>query len=305
MNSTFVHLRLHTEYSLIDSVVRVPNLMQAVAAAQMPAVALTDQGNLFAMVKFYRAALEAGVQPIIGVDLMVHEAEDKQGASRLSLLCQDLVGYRNLSRLVSRSFQQGQSSAGVPALQREWLDQASTAGLIALSGAHQGDVGRALLHDRTAQAERSLEFWRSLFGDRFYIELQRIGRPEEHAYLSAALKLAARHEVPVVATNDVRFLRAEDFESHEARVCIQDGSLLADAARPRRYSPQQYLRSAAEMHALFADLPEALANTVQIARRCSLQLTLGEARLPDYPVPPGITPNEYLHAQAALGLERG
>jgi DNA polymerase-3 subunit alpha len=303
MKSTFVHLRLHTEYSLIDSVVRVPALMQAVASAGMPAVALTDQGNLFAMVKFYRAALEAGVQPIIGVDLLLRGADDKQGPSRLTLLCQDLVGYRNLARLVSRAFLEGQSQAGVPLIERSWLDRDSTGGLITLSCAHEGDVGRALLHDRLPQAQAALEFWRALFEDRFYIELQRVGRPEEHAYLPAALKLAARYDVPVVATNDVRFLRAADFEAHEARVCIHDGSLLADGARPRRYTAQQYLRSPAEMRALFEDLPEALANSVEIARRCSLQLTLGQARLPDYPVPVGIPPNEYLSAQAALGLE--
>jgi DNA polymerase-3 subunit alpha len=303
MNSTFVHLRLHTEYSLIDSVVRVPALMQAVASARMPAVALTDQGNLFAMVKFYRAALEAGVQPIIGVDLMLRGADDKQGPSRLTLLCQDLAGYRNLARLVSRTFLEGQTSTGAPLIERAWLDRDNTAGLIALSCAHEGDVGRALLHDRLPQAQTALEFWSSVFDDRFYIELQRVGRPEEHTYLPAALKLASLHDVPVVATNDVRFLRAEDFESHEARVCIHDGSLLADERRPRRYTAQQYLRSGAEMRVLFAEIPEALDNSVEIARRCSLQLTLGQARLPDYPVPDGITPNEYLRAQAALGLE--
>jgi DNA polymerase-3 subunit alpha len=301
--NTFVHLRLHTEYSLIDSVVRVSSLMQAVAAAGMPAVALTDQGNLFAMVKFYRAALEAGVQPIIGVDLLVREPEEKQRPSRLTLLCQDLAGYRNLARLVSRTYLEGQTAAGEPLLDRAWLGPDSTAGLIALSCSGEGEIARALLHERSAQADRALEFWRSLFADRFYLELQRVGRPGEHHYLAAALRLALRHDVPVVATNDVRFLRPEDYEAHEARVCIHDGHLLADAKRPRRYTPQQYLRSAAEMSALFSDIPEALANTVEIARRCSLQLTLGQARLPDYPVPAGMTPNEYLGAQAALGLQ--
>jgi DNA polymerase-3 subunit alpha len=303
MGATFVHLRLHTEYSLIDSVVRVPGLMQAVATAGMPAVALTDQGNLFAMVKFYREALQAGVQPIIGVDLMVRAVDEKQGHSRLTLLCQDPTGYRNLAQLVSRAFLEGQSLTGIPLVDRNWLTRETTAGLIALSGAHEGDLGRALLHDRMAQAEASLEFWCTLFEDRYYIELQRIGRPEEQRYLPAAIKLAARYDVPVVATNDVRFLRAEDFDSHEARVCIHEGTLLADASRPRRYTTQQYLRSPDEMQQLFEDIPEALANTVEIARRCSLQLTLGQARMPHYPVPSGIPVDEYLHGQAGLGLE--
>jgi DNA polymerase III subunit alpha len=303
MNSTFVHLRLHTEYSLIDSVVRVPDLMDAVRAAGMPAVALTDQCNLFAMVKFYRAALERGVQPIIGVDLLLQEAEEKQGPSRLTLLCQNLAGYQNLARLVSRAYLEGQTAAAVPLIDRAWLDRHTTAGLIALSGAAEGDLGRSLLRDRAQQAEQALESWLSLFGDRFYIELQRLGRPEERSYLPAALKLAARAGVPVVATNDVRFLRADDFESHEARVCIHDGALLADPGRPRRFTRQQYLRGVSEMSALFADLPEALANTVHIARRCSLQLTLDQPRLPDFPVPAGGTPNEFLCREAASGLE--
>ncbi len=303
MPPSFVHLRLHTEYSLIDSVVRVADLMDAVRAKAMPAVALTDQCNLFAMLKFYRAALERGVQPIIGADLLLREADDKQGPSRFTLLCQNLNGYQNLARLVSRAYLQGQTAAAVPLIDRAWLDRGSTAGLIALSGAAEGDLGRALLRERESQAAQALQFWLALFGDRYYIELQRLGRPEERAYLPAALKLAARHGVPVVATNDVRFLHADDFESHEARVCIRDGTLLADAQRTRRYTPQQYLRSAAEMSALFADLPEALANTVQIARRCSLQLTLDQPRLPDYPVPPGSTPLEFLRTEATQGLE--
>ena len=302
MTPTFVHLRLHTEYSLSDSVVRVPELIAAVAAERMPAVAVTDQCNLFAMVKFYRAALGRGIQPIIGVDLHLREPEEKHGASRLTLLCQNDAGYRNLARLVSRAYLEGQSSNGIPLVDRRWLERDSTAGLIALSGACEGDVGRALLRERELAAQLLLDFWLELFEDRFYIELQRLGRPEEHQYLPAALSLAVRRGVPVVATNDVRFLAPTDFEAHEARVCIHDGTQLADPARPRRYSRLQYLRSPAEMAALFADLPEALENSVEIARRCSLRLTLGQARLPDYPVPIGRTPTEFLRTETELGL---
>jgi DNA polymerase III subunit alpha len=302
MTASFVHLRLHTEYSLIDSVVRVPELIEAVAADGMPAVAVTDQCNLFAMVKFYRAALGRGVQPIVGVDLQLREPEEKQGASRLTLLCQDDTGYRNLARLVSRAYLEGQGSNGVPLVDRRWFERASTAGLIALSGGADGDIGRALLRQRDMAAQLLLDYWLELFDDRFYIELQRIGRPEEHQYLPAATRLAARRGVPVVATNDVRFLSPADFEAHEARVCIQEGTQLADPARPRRYHRQQYLRSPAEMAALFADLPEALANSVEIARRCSLRLTLGQARLPDYPVPAGNTPTQFLRTETESGL---
>ena len=302
MAASFVHLRVHTEFSLIDSVVRVPELMAAVAAAGMPAVALTDQSNLFAMVKFYRAALEQGVQPVIGVDLLVRETGEAQAPSRLTLLCQNLVGYRNLARIVSRAYLSGQDSSGAPLLDRAWLDRDSSSGLIALSGAADGDVGRALLRGREQGAQRALDAWLALFADRYYVELQRLGRPEEEQYLQRAVELASRRGVPVVATNDVRFLAASEFDAHEARVCIHDGTLLADPGRARRYSAGQYLRAPAEMQALFADLPEALDNSMQIARRCSLSLKLGQARLPDYPVPEGSSPEQFLREQASDGL---
>jgi DNA polymerase III subunit alpha len=297
----FVHLRLHSEYSLSDSVVRVPELITAVAAAGMPAVAVTDQSNLFAMVKFYREALQGGVKPLVGVDLAVREEGERREPARLTLLCQTEAGYRNLARLLSRAYLEGRER-GVPRIESDWLTPASLGGLIALSGALEGDVGRALVVGREADAERALERWRELFPERFYLELQRLGRPFEETYIAGAVGLAARHALPVVATNDVRFLRPEEFESHEARVCIHDGTLLADPGRVRRYTRQQYLRSPAEMSALFADLPEALANSVEIARRCSLQLTLGEVRLPQYPVPPGVSTEEFLRAEAARGL---
>ena len=298
----FVHLRLHSEYSLSDSVVRIPELVAAVATAGMPAVAVTDQNNLFAMVKFYREALQRGVKPIVGVDLAVREEGERREASRLTLLCQTEDGYRNLARLLTRAYLEGRER-GLPRIERSWLTAKSLAGLIALSGATEGDVGRALVNGRDADAERALEAWRALFPNRYYLELQRLGRQLEEAYIAGAVQLAARHQLPVVATNDVRFLKAEEFESHEARVCIHDGALLADPARARRYTRQQYLRSPAEMSALFADLPEALANSVEIARRCSLVLRLGEAQLPQYPVPAGMRTEDFLQAEAARGLE--
>jgi DNA polymerase III subunit alpha len=302
MAQGFIHLRLHTEYSLSDSVVRVPELVAAVAAAGMPAVAVTDQNNLFAMVKFYREALRCGLKPLVGVDLLVREEGERAAATRLTLLCQSQSGYRNLARLLTRAYLEGQER-GTPCIERSWLSAAALEGLIALSCATEGDVGRALLNARErGDAERALDAWLTLFPGRFYIELQRLGRAAEEAYIAAAVTLAARRGVPVVATNDVRFLTAAQFESHEARVCIHDGALLADPGRVRRYTRQQYLRTAQEMAALFADLPEALSNSVEIARRCSLVLTLGEARLPQYPVPEGLTTEEFLRAEAARGL---
>jgi DNA polymerase-3 subunit alpha len=302
MSSGFVHLRLHTEYSLSDSVVRVPELVAAVAAGGMPAVAVTDAGNLFAMVKFYREALKAGVKPIIGVDLQVAEEGERTAPTRLTLLCQSQSGYRNLTRLVSRAYLEGRER-GTPRVERGWLTPGSLGGLIALSGGPEGDVGRALINGREQDAARALEAWLALFPGRFYLELQRLGRPLEESYIAAAVGLAGRRGVPLLATNDVRFLVPAEFESHEARVCIHDGALLADPARVRRYSRAQYLRSAQEMTALFADLPEALANTVEVARRCSLTLSLGEARLPHYPLPAGVSTEAHLREEARRGLE--
>src|ERR1700722_13061862 len=302
MSSGFVHLRVHTEYSLSDSVVRIAELVAATAAAGMPAVAVTDQNNLFAMVKFYREALRCGIKPLIGVDLCVREEGERAPPSRLTLLCQTPEGYRNLTRLVSRAYIEGQER-GAPRIERSWLTLQNCGGLIALSGAADGDVGRALCNAREADAERLLAAWLALFPGRYYLELQRLGRAAEEAYIAAAGARAARRTVPVVATKDVRFLRAEEFDAHEARVCIHDGALLADPGRVRRYSRQQYLRTPQEMAALFADIPEALANSVEIARRCSLTLKLGEARLPQYPVPAGSTTEAFLSQQAAAGLK--
>jgi len=303
MPSEFVHLRLHTEYSLIDSVVRVPELIDAVSGAGMASVAVTDQSNLFAMVKFYKTALGKGVKPVVGVDLLVKEVGDRVQPTRITLLCQSQPGYKNATRLVSRAYLEGQQR-GIATINREWLTRENVDGLIALSCASDGDVGRALVNGKEKDAERALEFWTALFPGRYYIELQRIGRPNEENYIAAAVSLASRLGIPVVATNPVCFLKKDDFESHEARVCIHDGTLLADSGRARRYTQQQYLRSPQEMAVLFADLPEALANTVQIARRCSLVLKLGEARLPPYPVPGGITTEDFIRTESAAGLEK-
>ena len=297
----FVHLRLHTEFSLLDSVIRVPELMREVAASGMPAVALTDEHNLFALVKFYREALSAGIKPLVGVDFRLRAAQERVPWSRLTLLCQNDAGYRNLTRLVSRCYLEGQQS-GAPQLEMAWLNAADVSGLIALSGGADGDVGRALSMERSVEANTLLDRWLALFGDRYYLEVARLGRPGDAAQVARTVALAAARDVPLVATNDVRFLTAADFEVHEARVCIHDGALLTDTARPRKYSSEQYLRSPQEMAELFADLPEALANSVAVAQRCNLNLELGSSRLPVFPVPAGSTAESFLETEAERGL---
>ena len=299
MNPGFVHLRLHTEYSLADSVIRVPELMQAARTIDMPAVALTDQSNLFALIKFYQEAEEAGIKPLVGADLRVRDGDNGETAL-ITLLCCDHKGYLNLSALITRSYLEGQKR-GQPLVEREWFTGRS-AGLIALSGGREGDVGRALLAGRAADARARLAVWQTLFPQRFYIELQRTNRDQEAEYLDAAVKLAAAEGVPVVATNDVRFITADEFEAHEARVCIQEGRVLADPRRPKLYSEQQYLKSGKEMAELFADLPEALENSVEIAKRCNLTLELGKNYLPAFPVPEGYTTDSFLRAEAERGL---
>jgi DNA polymerase-3 subunit alpha len=301
MQPNFIHLRVHSEYSLVDGMVRIKPLVAKAVELGMPAVALTDQSNLFALIKFYQAALGGGIKPIAGTDLWLRNPDDVNKPFRLLLLVQNLEGYRNLTRLVSRSYREGQH-LGRPMLDRDWLE-GSVDGLIALSAGRDGDVGRALLAGNQAAAERLLAGWLELFGDRFYLELNRTGRPDEEAYLHAAVALAAARDVPVVATNDVRFLASEDFEAHEVRVCIHDGRTLEDSRRPRLYSEQQYLRTQQEMCELFADIPEALANSVEIAKRCSLALTLGKHFLPDFPIPEGMTIEQFFSEESRKGLQ--
>jgi DNA polymerase-3 subunit alpha len=297
----FIHLGLHTEYSLVDSVARIKPLMKAVRQAGMPAVALTDQCNLFALVKFYKAALAEGIKPIIGVDVWIRE-DGQSGPSRLKLLCQNAAGYRNLTELVSRSYQQGQHN-GQPLLLREWF-HGHADGLIALSGGVRGDIGRALLGQKPGEAQAALAFWQEIFPQRFYLELQRTGREHEEDYIPLVLQLAATAHAPVVATNDVCFISRDEFEAHEARVCINSGRTLDDPRRPRSYSEQQYLRSSDEMLELFKDIPEALENTVEIARRCNLQLQFDTPYLPDFPVPAGETIQSHFVAESQRGLEQ-
>jgi DNA polymerase-3 subunit alpha len=300
--TAFVHLRLHTEYSLVDGIVRVPDLMAAVAAGRMPAVALTDQSNLFAMVKFYKEAQAAGIKPLIGVDAWIREPGERAPPSRIVFLCQNLKGYRHLTQLVTRSYLEGQQR-GAPMLERSWINSEILQGLIVLSGGFEGDIGRCLARGRDDEAERCLERWQAFCGDRFYLEVQRTGRAGEQVCSEAAMELAQSRGVAAVATNDVRFLTRAEFEAHEARVCIHDGAQLGDASRPRRYSEEQYLKSPAEMAALFADAPELLANTLEIAKRCSLEIRLGASMLPAYPVPAGSSTEQFLREESKRGLD--
>ncbi len=301
MTANFVHLHVHTEYSIVDSTVRIPQLVERCAEFNMPSVALTDQGNVFGLVKLYRKSLAVGIKPVIGVDLRI-AGDDQKRPDRLVLLCQNRKGYQNLTRLVTRCYLEGQWR-GAPLCHRDWLDRQSCEGLIALSGGSEGDVGRNLANGHEDAASAALSNWQDVFDDRFFLEVIRTGRAGEETCVQRSLSMASDFSVPVVATNDVRFLNEGDYFAHEARVCIHDGRGLADADRPRLYSEQQYLKSTEEMTELFADIPEALANSVEIARRCSLDLELGATFLPAFPVPEGQTTDDFLRAESRRGLE--
>ncbi len=298
--SQFVHLNLRSEYSLVDSILRIGPLVDACKAEGMPAVALTDHTNLFAAVKFYKAARSAGIKPIIGSDFLLDLGDGYSG--KLTLLAMNDQGYKNIIELISRAYLEGQKT-GKTLIQTSWLDELS-ASVICLSGATQGEIGQWLVKGKDSQARQCLGDWMQRYPDRFYLEIQRTGRPDENEYIDAIVQMASDAGCPLVATNDVRFLREDEFEAHEARVCIHDGDTLTNPARVRRYSEKQYLRSPEEMVELFADIPEAIENTVRIAQRCNVELGLGSYYLPEYPIPEGMTEDEFFRKISHEGLDK-
>jgi DNA polymerase-3 subunit alpha len=297
----FVHLRLHSEYSVSDGIVRIDEAVERARADAMPALALTDAANLFGMVKFYSAARAAGVKPILGADCWLQNELDRDKPFRILLLCASRAGYLRLCDLLSQAWLRNQHR-GRAELAREWLKNAE--GLIALSGAAAGDVGQALISGHVEAAERLAQGWAGDFPGRYYLELQRAGHPNSEAMVSRAVALASRLGLPVVATHPVQFLEPGDFQAHEARVCIATGHILADQRRPRRFTPEQYFKRQDEMAKLFADIPHALENTIEIARRCNLAIELGKSRLPAFPTPAGVGVDDYLRQQAHDGMKK-
>lgn len=297
---SFIHLHLHTEYSLSDGLIRIDKLVSKADELSMPAIAVTDLSNLFATIKFYQAATKKGIKPIVGAECRVKNDQLPGQAFQLILLCQNQTGYRNLIQLISRAYLENQLE-GKPVLQKSWFANCSD-GLIALSGAREGDITSCLMKNNKPLATEILQSWLRLFPNRFYLQLQRLGRPLEEEYIGSAVELANKYSVPVVATNEVCFISAEDFEAHEARVCVNSGYTLNDPKRPKIYTDQQYLRSIDEMAALFADIPSALTNSVEIAKRCNLEIELGASFLPNFPIPAGMSAENFLIQEAKQGL---
>ena len=301
MTGSFVHLRVHSEYSLVDGLIRIKPLIERAGELGMPAIGLTEQSNMCSLVKFYEGATSAGIKPIIGADIWLHNEDEPNNPFRITFLARNQAGHLNLTEIISLGYTHGLKT-GRPIVERDWIESRAE-GLIMLSGARMGDVGKALLAGKEALAEERARHWAALFPDAFYLELQRTGRPSDEDCVHAQVALAEKLGLPVVATNDVHFLHADDYEAHEARVCIGESKTLDDPRRERRFSEQQYLRSQEEMIELFEDIPEAVANTVAIARRCTVPVRLGEIFLPQYPIPDGMTMDEYFRKVSEKGLE--
>jgi len=291
----FVHLGIHTEFSITESIVRIPDLVKAAEEEQMPALALTDLSNLHAAVKFYGKCLSKGIKPILGSEIRLNDAEH-----RMTLLAMTNKGWRNLTELVSEGFISGQQ-LDIPCVQKQWILNQSE-DMIALLGMHS-DVGKMLMSSNPQKAEPLLEEWVEKFGNRVYIALTRTNRPDEDDFILEAVKLAKKYNIGVVAHNDVHFMTRNDYEAHEARVCIADGYVLGDNRRPKTYSPEQYFKSAEEMAELFSDIPSAIENTYHIAKRCNVTLRLGQYFLPDYPIPEGHTIDTFFAHLSKEGLE--
>jgi DNA polymerase-3 subunit alpha len=296
----FVHLRVHTEFSITDSIVRIEPLVEAALADGQPAVAITDLANVFGWIKFYKAARARGIKPILGVDCWLANETERERPHRMLLLAADARGYLRLCDLLSRAWLAGEHR-GRAEMHAHWFDEPND-GLILLSGAHHGDVGQALLAGNRDAATRLAGQWARRFPGAYYLEVQRIGTRDADSQTREAARLAADLGLPLVATHPVQFLKPDEFRAHEARVCIAEGEILANPRRVRRHTEQQSFLSQAEMAERFADLPQALANAVAIARRCSLPMTLGKPRLPQFPTPEGVTLDDFLREQAARGL---
>ena len=299
----FVHLRLHSEFSIVDGTVRIDDGDRGGARRRHAGARAHRSRQCVRARQVLSRRARAGIKPIVGCDVWItHEAERDQ-PFRALLLAQSRDGYLRLCDWLSRAYRTNQHR-GRAEFEREWFEE-GTDGLIALSGARDGDVGScAAAGQRAAARRRRRARGRASFPERYYLEVQRAGRADDDALVAATVRLAGELALPVVATHPVQFLRREDFRAHEARVCIAEGHVLADTRRPRRFTPEQYFKTQAEMAAAFADLPEALANTVAIAQRCNLTIPLGKNFLPDFPTPPGVTLDEHLRDEAAAGLER-
>ncbi|OUU79225.1 MAG: DNA polymerase III subunit alpha [Gammaproteobacteria bacterium TMED78] len=299
----FIHLKVHSEFSLVDSVISIPSLINSSLEKNMPAIALSEEANTFSLVKFYNKAKSKGIKPIIGSDVLFKRRLSDSDSYRMTLLCKDNYGFKNLSKLLSLAHSKGRFNDKSFIIE-EWLSSERLKGLIALSGGQFGEIGQKILAKKDQDIQYTLKYWLELFPDNFYLELQKLGRPNEDNYIENALQIATSYSIPVVATNDVRFISKEDFSSHETRVAIQDKVILSDPSRLKKYTKHQYLKSSAEMEKVFAEIPEALENTTEIAKRCNFFLDSGKPIFPVFTPPNGNSTKEYLKERSLEGLKK-
>ena len=298
-NTEFVHLHCHSEYSVENSLIRIPKLVEKAKELGMSAIALTDNANLFAAVKLYKEAKGAGIKPIFGAELVLKGEEQN---TSLLLLCQNHEGYLNLSELISLSYLQGQTIDSV-SITAEQL-QAHHQGLILIALPVRSDVAQHLINNQITKATQQAQAWQAVFGDRYYLGVQRTSRKHDERHLHLCIELGLTLDIPLVATNDVEFLHKQDFDAHEARICISQGGLLDDARREKHYHAEQYLKSGEEMEVLFSDLPELIINSTEIAKRCNVHFELYKKNyLPDFPIPEGLNIAQFLTQESQAGLD--
>ena len=303
----FIHLRCHSEYSVTDGIVKIEEYLNQALKVDMPALALTDLSNLFGAVKFYKKAIDKRIKPIIGCDVWVQNEKNREQPYRILVLCQSQEGYLNLSRLISKSFLENQYK-GRAEVKSEWLLEDFNTGLIILSGALQGEIGQLILNDKVKEASEVALKWQEKFGDRFYLELQRYAEGKllenQERYIQQVLHLASQNGIPVVATHPIQFMQADDFRAHETKTCIAEGYVLADSRRPKTFSPNQFFKDGEAMADLFKDIPSAIENSLEIAKRCNFSFHLGETYLPNFPIPEGMKIDEFLKLEAEKGLKQ-
>ncbi|MFO1378967.1 MAG: DNA polymerase III subunit alpha [Chitinivorax sp.] len=298
----FIHLRIHSEFSIADGIVRIDDAVERAKSEAMPALGISDLSNLFGMVKFYKACRGNGIKPIVGCDVWIENEADRDKPFRALLICRNRAGYGRLCELLTDAFRTNQYR-GRAELKKAWLEQGDNSGLLALSGAHLGDVGLALQAGNVEAAGNHARWWAELFPDAYYLELQRVAQPGVESCVQGMLALASGLGLPVVATHPIQFMQPDDFKAHEARVCISEGYVLADKRRPKNFTEEQHFLSREAMLAKFADIPSALQNTVEIAKRCNLTVQLGKNFLPLFPTPDGMSLNDFLVLRARQGLE--
>jgi DNA polymerase-3 subunit alpha len=298
----FVHLRCHSEFSIVDGILRIDEAVAAAEADAMPALALTDLNNLFGLIKFYKAARKTGIKPIVGTDIAIIQKKARAAPHRMLLLAQSRTGYLNLCTLLTRAYQAQEAHHGKVGITSEWLREHHE-GLLLITGARGSEIGEALLQGDAETAEISVRAWARHFPNRFYLEVQRAGHADDDLLVAACADLSRRLDLPLVATHPVQFKTRDDFRAHDARVCISEGNTLSDTRRPQRFTPEQYFTTQTEMEEKFSDLPEALANTIEVAQRCNLTIPLGKPHLPVFPTPEGVSVEAYLKTQAEAGLE--